>query len=383
MNTDLHAALWICLALASLSVACSISIFAVRWLAKRRVVPEMPSSTPTPPPLPKQFKPKNAPPLDCGGLFDFLRRRADAEIISAITGQMPLKVAMVLEFLPFDQRARILEQLHPKRRIEIESMKAQLPSIPSDEYIRTADGLRRAFERDKEPEKIDDVVFWEKALKGSMEPGAILEALEKTRPDLLSVTQRHRVSVADLPSLPEGKLELVLAKLSDRELSVALSGCPRSTVERFLRSLSPQRRLRIVARVRAQGALPKSITEPAVKALVRRFQEALSFTVLMGLLGCTQPVVDRYSKMLEPQVGSATKKDMERLLGPPVRCVQEFNYENCEFRTARGRNHPVPAVHQRNTTMGPDLSPFEHFDVLSLQFDGFGVLQGWKPLRVE
>lgn len=107
------------------------------------------------------------------------------------------------------------------------------------------------------------------------------------------------------------------------------------------------------------------------------------FSLCLLILGCTEPALNRYSRWLDPKVGNANKSDMVNLFGAPVSCRQEANFENCEFRTARGRNAPVPAVHQQNASMGPDLSPYEHFDVLSLQFDGLGVLRSWKPLHVQ
>ncbi|MBI1859312.1 MAG: hypothetical protein HYR96_00125 [Deltaproteobacteria bacterium] len=104
---------------------------------------------------------------------------------------------------------------------------------------------------------------------------------------------------------------------------------------------------------------------------------------LLALLGCTQPAIKKYSDMLDPLVGLATKKEITRLLGQPVSCQNDMNYEVCEFRTSRARNNPVPAVHQKHPGMGPDLTPYEQFDDLSLQFDALETLRGWRPLRVN
>lgn len=108
-----------------------------------------------------------------------------------------------------------------------------------------------------------------------------------------------------------------------------------------------------------------------------------TLAVLVCLTACTEPALNRYSKLLDRRIGNSSKKEMNELLGPPVHCKTEFNDENCEYRTARGRNLQVPAVHQQNQSMGPDLSPYEHFDVLLLQFDSLGILQNWKPHTVK
>lgn len=107
------------------------------------------------------------------------------------------------------------------------------------------------------------------------------------------------------------------------------------------------------------------------------------FLSMLVLPSCTHTALRRYGDLIEPQIGRANKADMARQLGSPENCKSDGNYENCEFRTSRGKNAQVPAVHQRAPGMGPDLSPYEHFDVISLQFDSLGVLRGWKPERVD
>lgn len=111
----------------------------------------------------------------------------------------------------------------------------------------------------------------------------------------------------------------------------------------------------------------------------------LTSLMVLGLLltGCTQPTIRKYSDMLDPKIGVASKDDITRFLGAPASCRQTLNYEDCEFRTSRARNAPVPAVHQKHPSIGPDLSPYEQFDDLSLQFDSLGTFRGWKPLRVN
>ncbi len=111
--------------------------------------------------------------------------------------------------------------------------------------------------------------------------------------------------------------------------------------------------------------------------------EKMKLLIFLLLAGCTQPTVRRYGEMIDPKIGSANKNDMARLFGVPIICRPEGIYETCEFRTARGNNAPVPSVHQQNPAMGPDLSPYEHFDVILLQFDALGVLRSWKPHHVN
>jgi len=82
-------------------------------------------------------------------------------------------------------------------------------------------------------------------------------------------------------------------------------------------------------------------------------------------------------------VGNGKKESVDKVLGPPIKCVKEHALEKCEYRTARERNDPVPAVHHQERSMGPDLSPYEHFDVLHLYYDSFGLLREWEPIVIK
>ena len=101
---------------------------------------------------------------------------------------------------------------------------------------------------------------------------------------------------------------------------------------------------------------------------------------LVVFCSCTETRIKRYSDILEPHVGNTSKVEMDRLLGGPAYCRAEGKYQLCEYRTAIGRNEQIPYVHLKNDAMGPDLSPYEHFDVLQLYYDDFGTLRDWKPI---
>jgi hypothetical protein len=87
--------------------------------------------------------------------------------------------------------------------------------------------------------------------------------------------------------------------------------------------------------------------------------------------------------MLEPLVGSAKKAEISKLLGPPAFCVQEEAYERCEYRTNRGSNEPIPGIARQEASMGPDLSPYDYFDVLQIHYDNFGLLNQWEPIFIK
>ncbi|MBI1859314.1 MAG: hypothetical protein HYR96_00135, partial [Deltaproteobacteria bacterium] len=231
----------------------------------------------TPPPLPLTRPPAvpSQPALDPGHLFDFLRKQPDTDIYRVMNMEGPLIGAVIARFLPLDQRARLLQSLSPKERIDVERLGTRLNEMPSSEFIRIADTIRRRlFPASAVNEgKRDDYSFWAETLERTQSRQALIASLEKTRPDLKELWERYQVKLEDIPSLPRPRIEAVLSALTDKELSLALSACPREVAESLVTDLPPNRRKRILLRIRAQGALPRSLTEPAVKALVRRFHE--------------------------------------------------------------------------------------------------------------
>jgi hypothetical protein len=103
---------------------------------------------------------------------------------------------------------------------------------------------------------------------------------------------------------------------------------------------------------------------------------------LIGILtlSCSQNRVKKYQNLLDPLVGKAKKDQINALIGNPVSCKNENRYEKCEYRTAHAQNTPVPDMFKKSE--GPDLSPYEYFDVLYLYFDPFHVLKEWEPVVI-
>lgn len=110
----------------------------------------------------------------------------------------------------------------------------------------------------------------------------------------------------------------------------------------------------------------------------------LIFTLPMILFmtSCTQSRVKRYQAILEPKIGKSTKSQISTILGNPVSCLQEAKYEKCEYRSAYTQNGPIPDMFRKSEGIGPDLSPYEYFDVLHLYFDAFHILQEWEPIVI-
>lgn len=102
----------------------------------------------------------------------------------------------------------------------------------------------------------------------------------------------------------------------------------------------------------------------------------------LALIACTEGRVKKYRDILEPRIGTGKKDEIDKLLGNPAWCKEEGGAQKCEYRSSRANNEPVPDVYRRNEGMGPDVSPYDRFDVLHLQYDGFGVLKEWEPVMI-
>src|SRR5688572_15067600 len=94
----------------------------------------------------------------------------------------------------------------------------------------------------------------------------------------------------------------------------------------------------------------------------------LALALLTMFVACNQSNVKKYRDLLEPRVGSAKKDEINQLLGAPAWCRDEEGSQRCEYRTSRATNNPVPDMYRKEASLGPDLSPYDHFDVLHLHF---------------
>jgi hypothetical protein len=110
---------------------------------------------------------------------------------------------------------------------------------------------------------------------------------------------------------------------------------------------------------------------------------AVLLSLILMFTACTESRVRKYEDLLEPLLGKAEKEEVDKLLGAPASCQPVESYQRCEYRTSRGRNEPVPFTARKNAAMGPDLSPYEYFDVLALTYDGFNTLREWEPISVK
>ena len=104
---------------------------------------------------------------------------------------------------------------------------------------------------------------------------------------------------------------------------------------------------------------------------------------IVGILGgCTEPRVKTYEGILEPRVGKSKKEEIDHILGNPTSCRDTDGVQTCEYRSSRANNQPVPNVYRKQEGMGPDLSPYDRYDVLHLKYDSFGVLKEWEPVVI-
>lgn len=82
-------------------------------------------------------------------------------------------------------------------------------------------------------------------------------------------------------------------------------------------------------------------------------------------------------------VGVKKRGEVERLIGEPVKCATQGNLTRCEYRTLIGRNDPAPATSKKEPGFGPDLSPYEFFDVIEIFYNETGLMTDWRALSIR
>jgi len=106
----------------------------------------------------------------------------------------------------------------------------------------------------------------------------------------------------------------------------------------------------------------------------------LSFLVLVSLVSCTHSRAKRYSELLDKLIGNEKKDRVASVLGAPARCNAAEGGELCEYRTAAGRNLASPGVQTPTPGFGPDVSPYDHFDVIHVYYNDVGLMREWEPI---
>ena len=105
--------------------------------------------------------------------------------------------------------------------------------------------------------------------------------------------------------------------------------------------------------------------------------------IALPVISCTEARVRKYQALFEPRLQKGMKTEFDSVLGQPAHCFHQSRYLVCEYHTAYRRNAPVSSVYRKEPGFGMDLSPLDQFDVLRLYYDGFGILQEWKPVTIR
>lgn len=181
----------------------------------------------------------------------------------------------MLRFVPPDQRARILKGLTRSDKAHIDTLAEELCDRPGIELIRVSDKTRRRITHSEIRGPKNDIDFWTQTLERTGAQFALLDSLEKTRPDLKPVIENFRKKIDEALEMPRERMRSILARISDKELALALTNCPKNIADNVIKELSLDRKNRILHRIRTQGVLTPSMTAPATKKLFKRLREAV------------------------------------------------------------------------------------------------------------
>ena len=108
------------------------------------------------------------------------------------------------------------------------------------------------------------------------------------------------------------------------------------------------------------------------------------FLLPLLLQACASSPLRRLEESMDPMVGKKKRGEVERLVGQPVKCSSPQPMTRCEYRTLIGRNDPAPVTSKVEPGFGgPDLSPYEFFDVIEIFYDATGMMSDWRPLSIR
>lgn len=209
-----------------------------------------------------------------GSSFDFLIAVEPAQIASAVDGELPQTIALVLAHLPVDRAASVLAELSDPVRTDVAHAIATMGTASQDAVAIVAEALRArsgAFATRDAPEVLGGVQPLVDIINRSdaAVEKALLANLEALDSDLAEDIRSRMFTFADIVVLDDRDTQRVLRGIEVRTLALALKGAPPAVAAIIRRNMSERNRETLDEEAQALGPVRVSQAEEARAEIVR------------------------------------------------------------------------------------------------------------------
>lgn len=217
--------------------------------------------------------------------FDFLARIDATQLTTYLQELHPQVVALILSFVADqDQKkaAQILAGLEPKQQVAIFEKIANLDSISPDVVQTIEAQLEKKLGSSYVSQKIRDVGGLNAvvAMMGAVDRATerqILGDLEKTNPKLAEEVKKRLFTFEDLLTLSRRDVGLVLQKVKDEVLVMALRGTNNEALKQYILENISQRRQKTILEDLEASVRPKrseiNDAQQSIALLVRQLDQ--------------------------------------------------------------------------------------------------------------
>jgi flagellar motor switch protein FliG len=221
--------------------------------------------------------------------FSFLRKTPPDQICAFLQEESPQTIALVVASLHSTLGARVLGSLPADVQTDV-ALRIATMTDANPEVIRELEqGLRN---------KLANVLNTDLTDTGGVESLAsilnhagrsaeknVLQAIERTHPDLADEIRQRLFTFDDVATLPDRDVQLVLREVDQKDLALALRGVGDDVRDKLMANLSSRAAELVRDDMETMGPQPKAAVEEAqsnIVAAVRRLEDAGQITLARG-----------------------------------------------------------------------------------------------------
>lgn len=223
--------------------------------------------------------------------FDFLKRVDPVQLFDFVSGEAPQMIALIFAFLDHEQSAIMLAALPPQMQAEVIIRIVTLDRVDS----RAIAAVERSLER-----KIATVLSNESYGVGGVDAigeilsrvnsatvKRVLEILKEENEELVLEIKKFTVTFDDIALLDDTAIQIVLDRVSNEDLAIALQNASATVRSRILQNVSSRMKQRIEDDMKMMG----TISSRQIEERQRRITDIIRQLESNGVI-----VIDRESQ---------------------------------------------------------------------------------------